>query len=206
MRLGLTDWGWSIIICVGDFKFQGSKMLTATYSLVAISAEQQNARTALCRLQEHVQGCLEGMHELDLPQVESALNKLAQFDQYCHSRKVERFVIPAVRGATNEIDFLLAELESLSAHGIDILRNAREQLQQMFEQGVIRLSELCSSLKFYCDNLHKRLAKEEEELLPMVGRLLSIDQWFVIAAQFMSDDAAHKRRSARATPALLLSA
>jgi len=181
-------------------------MLTATYSLVALSAEQQNARTVLCRLQEHVQGCMESTQDLDLPQVESALNKLMQFDQYCHSRKVERFVIPAVRGATNEVDFLLAELESLSARGIDILRNAREQLRQMFEQGVIQLSELCSSLKFYCDNLHKRLAKEEDELLPMIGRLLSIDQWFSIAAQFISDDAAHKRRRARAIPVLLLSA
>ena len=179
-------------------------MLTATYSLVAISTELHSARSALCRLQEHVHACAEGSQELDLPQVVAVLNNLTQFDQYCQSRKVEKFVIPAVRGATNEVDFLLAELESLHVRGLDILCNARLQLRQILGQGMNGLRELCCSLEFYCDNLHQRLAKEEEELLPMVKRLLSIDQWFAIAAQFMSEDAAHKRRRVHHSESLSL--
>ena len=145
------------------------------------------------------------MQEADLPKLESALKKLTQFDQYCHARKVELYVIPAVRGATTEVDSLLAELESMSAHGVAILQSAQEQLHQAFDQGVAKLKDLWRAMEFYCDNLLKRLAKEEEELLPMIGRLLSIDEWFEIAAKFLRDDARQKRQHL-AAPALQLSA
>jgi hemerythrin-like domain-containing protein len=169
-------------------------MLTATYSLVAISTEQKTARSILSTLQRHIRSCMKKLQELDLNKLKSAVDKLSQFDRYCHTRKVEMYVIPAVRGATDEVDSLLAELESISARCIDILRSAQEQLRQAFEQGIVKVNELCSSLEIYCDNLLKRLAKEEEELLPMVGRLLTADEWFPIAAQFLSDDAdSHKR-------------
>ncbi len=169
-------------------------MLTATYSLVAISAEQKNARSLLSRLQQYIHNCWKSLQDLDFPQLESAFNKLTQFDQYCHKRKVEMYVIPAVRGATREVDSLLAELESMSARGIDILRSVQDQLRHAFDQGVVKINELCKAMEIYCDNLLKRLAKEEEELLPMVGRLLTVDEWFSIAAQFLSDDAKQLKR------------
>lgn len=169
-------------------------MLTATYSLVAISAEQKNVRSILSRLQQYIHNCWKSLQDLDLPLLESAFNKLTQFDQFCHERKVEMYVIPAVRGATREVDSLLAELESMSARGIDILRSVQDQLRQAVDQGVVKINELCKAMEIYCDNLLKRLAKEEDELLPMVGRLLTIDEWFPIAAKFLSDDAKQLER------------
>ena len=169
-------------------------MLTATYSIVAISTEQKNARSVLFKLQQYIRSCLKKLQEVDVTTVESALNKLTQFDQYCHARKVEMYVIPAVRGTTREVDSLLSELESISERCIDILRSVQRQLRQAFDQGLVKLNELCNALEIYCDNLFKRLKKEEEELMPMVGRLLTVDEWFPIAAKFLSDDAENKKR------------
>lgn len=178
-------------------------MLTATYSIVTISAEQKSARSILSRLRQYIQSCLTRLQEIDLPKLESTLNKLTQFDQYCHARKVELYVIPAIRGTTHEVDSLLAELESMSARAVDILKSAQEQLRQAFDQGVEKINELCSAMEIYCDNLLKRLAKEEEELMPMVGRLLSVDEWFALAAKFLSDDADNPQR--RQAPRLIAS-
>jgi hemerythrin-like domain-containing protein len=164
-------------------------MLTTTYSLVAISTEQKNARNILSRLRQYIHGCWDSLHAIDFPKLESAFHKLAQFDTYCHKRKVEMYVIPAVRGATGELDSLLAELESMSKRGIDILHSVRDQLRQAVNQSEEKIIELCKAMEIYCDNLFTRLAKEEEELLPMVRRLLTHDEWFPIAAKFLSADA-----------------
>jgi len=42
--------------------------------------------------------------------------------------------------------------------------------------------------------LPRRLAKEEEELLPLAQRVISSEEWFAIAAQFLSLDAENKAR------------
>jgi hypothetical protein len=176
-------------------------MLTTTYSLVAISAEQKNARSILSRLKQYIQHSWKGLQGLDLAGVETAFNKLRQFDRYFHTRKVEVYVIPALRGATREADPLLAELDSLSSLGVTLLRSVQEQLRQAFDKGRAQLHELCNSLELYCDNLLKRLAKEEEELLPLVRRVLSIEEWFDIGAKFLSEDEENIKRK-RTEPAL----
>ncbi|HYD82363.1 MAG TPA: hemerythrin domain-containing protein [Paucimonas sp.] len=169
-------------------------MLTATYSLITISAEQKNVRTILSRLREYIDSCLKSLEEPDLGKIESALNKLSQFDRYCHARKVEMYLIPSVRGMAHEIDALLAELESMSARAIEMLKSAQEKLRQAFEQGLDKIGELFRAMQNYCDNLLKRFAREEEELLPLLEQRLPGDQWFSIAAQFLSDDdGEHKR-------------
>jgi len=169
-------------------------MLTATYSLVALSTEQKNARSILSRLRQYIHSCWESLHDIDFSQLESAFNKLAQFDTYCHARKVEMYVIPAVRGATHELDSLLAELESMSKQGIEILHSVQDQLRHAVNRSAEKITELCEAMEIYCDNLFTRLTKEDEELLPMVGRLLTPDEWFPIAAQFLSADEEHLKR------------
>jgi hemerythrin-like domain-containing protein len=173
-------------------------MLTATYSLVTISAEQKSIRNLLGRLREYIDSCVRSLEEPDLGKIETALNKLTQFDRYCHARKVEMYLIPSVRGMAHEIDALLAELESMSARAIDMLKTAQEKLLQAVEQGVEKIRELFRAMQNYCDNLLKRIAREEEELLPLLEQRLPGDQWFSIAAKFLSDeDEDHKRAHVR---------
>lgn len=169
-------------------------MLTATYSIVTISTEQNKTRRILHRLQQHIRNAWNGLKNMDLASVEDAFNNLTRFDRYCHSRKVEVHLIPAIRRVTTEADGLLAELEALSASGMHILRSLHEQLRRAFDEGVVRVNEVCSSMELYCSNLQKRLAKEEEELFPLARRLFSIEEWFAIAEKFLSEDARSRGR------------
>jgi hemerythrin-like domain-containing protein len=170
-------------------------MLTATYSIVTISTEQNNTRRILHRLQQHIRNAWNGLKQIDLASVESAFNNLTQFDKYCRNRKVEVHLIPAIRRVTNDADSLLAELEALSASGMNILRALREQLCRACQEGIIRVNEVCSSMELYCTKLQKRLAKEEDELFPLARRLFSIEEWFAIAEKFLADDAGARGRN-----------
>ncbi|RJG05585.1 hypothetical protein D3870_05735 [Noviherbaspirillum cavernae] len=164
-------------------------MLTATYSLVAIVNEQNNLRRALHSLQQYIQNAWDGMlHHVDLDRIEHAFNSLTEFDSYCHSRKVEQHLIPAIRRATSEADTLLAELDAISATGLHLLRSVGDQLRHAIDLGETWLHEVSNSLVQYCRKLLKRLAKEEAELFPIAHRVLSVDEWFAIAEKFLSAD------------------
>lgn len=163
-------------------------MLTATYSLVALSAEQKNACGMLSRLHHQIQNILQDLHGINRTCVETALRKLEQFEEYCHHRKMETYVIPAIRRTTHKADPVLAELESLRSRSLRILHSLQEQLRGAFDRGLTDVKEICSGMELYCSNLRKRFAKEEEELFPIVRDSLSIEEWFDLAAKFLSDD------------------
>lgn len=163
-------------------------MLTATYSLVALSAEQKNARSMLSRLHGHIRDILQHLQSINRDCVENALLQLEQFEEYCHQRKVEAYVIPAIRKSTHEADPILAELESLSSRSMRILRSLHEQLRSAIDRGMGDMRKVCADMDLYCHNLRERFAKEEEELFPIVRGLLPIEAWFDIAAKFLSED------------------
>lgn len=176
-------------------------MLTATYSLVAIAAEQDKARNMLHRIQRYIQSTWKGLQNIDLTFLETAFNKLMQLDKYCHCRKIEVHLIPALRGVSRDADALIVELESLSVKGLNILRSVGDQFACAFDMSSGRGNEMCRAMGRYCDNLFTRLEKEEKELLPMVRRLFSIEDWFAVAARFLSDDAdAYGRKRRLASP------
>jgi len=163
-------------------------MLTATYSLVAIANEQSKMRRLLHKIQNCIQNAWKDLHQLDLAGIERVFNELRNLDRYYHSRKVEVHLIPAVRNATDKADPLLAELDALSEMGMNILRSIGEQLKLACERGGDAVGDVCRSMELYCNKLLKRLAKEEQELLPLVRRVFSIEEWFAIGAKFLSED------------------
>jgi hemerythrin-like domain-containing protein len=163
-------------------------MLTATYSLVAIAAEQNKTRSILGRLQQYVKTSWKGLQSIDLNFLETAFNKLMQFDKYCRGRKIEKYLIPALRNASLEAEKLIAELDYLSTKAASILCTVGEQLSAAFERGSVKAGEIYQAMEVYCDTLFMRLEKEDKELLPMARRLFSIEDWFSIAAQFLSGD------------------
>lgn len=162
-------------------------MLTATYSLVTLSVEQKNARSMLSRLHAHIQNILQNLHSINMACLEGAISKLEQFEEFCHKRKVETYVIPAIRQSTRKADPILAELENLSSRSMDLLRALHEQWRYAFDQGVAGVKNICSGMEQYCHHLHERLVKEEEKLFPVVIGLLPTEQWFDIAAKFLHE-------------------
>ena len=173
-------------------------MLTATYSLVAIAAEQDKTRAMLSRLQQYLQTAWKGLQGIDFSFLENAFGKLVQFDKFFRQRKLELYLIPSLRSVGREADALIAELDALSAKGLGILRSVREQLAQAFAMSSIKVNEICHAMESYCDCMFARLQKEERELIPLARRVFSIEDWFTIAAQFLSDDDESSTRRADA--------
>lgn len=169
-------------------------MLTTTYALTSLSVEQKRVHNLLSTAQQLFQNRSADRRQTDPVILESVVSQLARLDESCHRRKVEVYLIPAIQKATREADLLLAELESISAIGLDILGSVRIWMQQWFEYGVIEVKALYASIELYCNNLLRRLTKEEEELLPLAQRVISSEEWFAIGMQFLSLDAGSKAR------------
>lgn len=169
-------------------------MLTATYSLVAIAAEQDNARGMLSRFRQYLQATWKGFQGFDFAFLEKAFNKLLQFDAYCRNRKLERYLIPALRSVSKEADVLIGELESLSNKGLSLIRFVREQIASAVEVTTTKVSDIFAAMEHYCNYLFNRLEREERELMPLARRLLSIEDWFNIAAQFLSTDGGRRTK------------
>jgi len=163
-------------------------MLTATYSLVAIAAEQDKTRSRLSRLNQYLQSSWKGLHVLDFSFLETTFSRLLQFDKFFRMRKLELYLLPAVRNAGREAEAFVAELEALSAKGMGILRSVGEQLAGLADRGAAKVSEICHAMQSYCDCMFVRIEREERELIPLARRVFSVEDWFTIAAQFLSDE------------------
>jgi hemerythrin-like domain-containing protein len=170
-------------------------MLTATYALVTLSVEQRKARGILTALQQQIRNIAKKSESIDHSCCESILCQLAQFNESCRCRNLQLYMIPAVRRATRDADDLLSELDSFSSTGENILRETRANLWNIFNQGSEGVNQVCAAMESYCHHQLQRLVMEEGELFPVVQRVISSENWFDIAAQFISHDAeirAHK--------------
>jgi hypothetical protein len=163
-------------------------MLTATYSLVAIASEQEKARKMLCKLQQYVQTAWKGLQGCDFPLLETTFGKLVRLENYCRSRKLELYLMPVLRAVSREAEELVLDLEKLRDRCTNVIRHAGGQLREVPILGAAAASDVLQSMETYCSCLFTRLEREEKELLPMAHRLLSVEDWFTVATNFLSSD------------------
>lgn len=156
-------------------------MLTATYALVAISAEQQNIRRVLKKLEESVDDNFLDRDSVERDTLEAMLEKLAVVDQYFHARVVVRSVIPTIRNATTAKEDLLGELDTWSRHAKSIIQHLRGYGKTITTSMIPRAEELYLSMEQFCQTLVKRLDQEEAELFPLAQQVLTPDEWFKVA-------------------------
>ena len=174
-------------------------MLTMTYAFLSLSIEQQRLHNLLSSAQQLLDITAANGQSLDSTSLAAVSEQFSRLDASCRISKVEMYVIPAVKKATKEADFLLAELESSNAIRRQLLDSVREWVQcalshKPVEPKPLEMGELYSSIELYCNNLLERFAKEEKELLPLAQRVISSDEWFSMGAQFLSIDTKHKAR------------
>jgi hypothetical protein len=167
-------------------------MLTATYSIVTLKLEQENMRWNFSALQQYILSSMKNLNHVSSMEFECMLNRLSQFEQYCQQRKVEIFIVPALRKFTREADALLDELDSLNQHCFSILCKLRARLQQVMREGILKLEEVCSSIELCCSTIYARLCKREE-LVELAERVIPHEEWFDLAASFMSHDRIKRR-------------
>lgn len=164
-------------------------MLTATYTLVALSVEQANVRLSLLSFQKYVQSTLLQQQRLTLSQLEYACETLERLYQACHWRKIELYLIPALQNATEQANQLLDELSLLNQSALSVIRRLQAELDSAVEYSEQQVTEICESIETFCTVLLQRLEKEEKELFTIARATIGGEAWFDIANKFLAHDA-----------------
>ncbi|MBJ7309022.1 hemerythrin domain-containing protein [Rugamonas sp. CCM 8940] len=180
-------------------------MLTATYTLVALSVEQASVRVSLQSFQQYVRANLMQQNSITLGQLEYACETLNRLYQACHWRKIEMYLIPAIRQATERADQLLDELSRLNQAALAVIRAMQERIGGLHEGAEEQVSQICASIETFCSALLQRLEKEEKELFAIARSVICGEAWFAIANQFLLHDAkmVEERRARSAAPITL---
>jgi hemerythrin-like domain-containing protein len=168
-------------------------MLTSTYTLVALSVEQTTVRAALQSLLDELRALPGDFSTLAAGRAAQLCAALRQVYDNCHWRKLDKFLVPALRRSTAAADGLLEELECLSGKAAAAMGVAeacvgapdRPVPRDVFRDAV----EGCVGA------LRSRLEREEKELFPLARTAVGGDAWFAIANQMLAHDAyAQERR------------
>lgn len=167
-------------------------MLTATYTLVALSVEQTSVRVSLQSLQNYVQNNLRIQAALTPAQIEYACGTLKRLYENCHWRKLDKFVVPAIRRATRACDELLAELEALSQAAADAMAAALRAIEAAGLAPQARVRDFCAAIERFCGALLQRLEREEHELFTAASGVVPGEAWFAIANQMLAHDSYQK--------------
>ena len=174
-------------------------MLTSTYTLVALSVEHTAVRSALQSLMRALHAIPEEDGLLPPGQAAQLCAELRQVVNDCHWRKLDKFLVPALRRATSAADGLLGDLEQISRAATDALA-AAEACVDAGGRGVDRDS-FDEAVERCIGALRCRLEREEHELFPLARSLVHGEAWFAIANQMLAHDAvARERRGAGRRP------
>jgi hemerythrin-like domain-containing protein len=177
-------------------------MLTATYTLVALSVEQASVRVNLQSLQKVLYSNFVQQRALTAGQVDYACAALRRLYDTCHWRKIETFLIPAIHRATHEADQLLLELDRLNNAAAEAMGEIAERFAGLSIDSADRVAEFCASVDTFCNALLQRLAREEQELFPVARTVISGEDWFSIANKMLAHEAyVQETRPARSGPA-----
>ncbi|CDG82220.1 hypothetical protein [Janthinobacterium agaricidamnosum] len=175
-------------------------MLTATYTLVALSVEQASVRVSLLSFQKYVQATLRQQNSITLAQLQYACDHLDRLYQTCHWRKIEMYLIPAIRQATERADRLLDELSTLNRAALDNVNAIQQRAGSVAAHTEEQVEHICANIDAFCTVLLQRLEKEERELFAIARSVICGEAWFSIANQFLAHDArAEERRRSRNT-------
>lgn len=161
-------------------------MLTATYSLVAMSVEQASVRAGLLSFQSLVRSTFEPERSLTVGQVEHACLAMQRLYEAFGCRKVELFLIPAVRKASHAADRLLAELDSLRRGAAQAMASLIERMRGVAADTRDQVMHFCEGAERFCAALLARLEREERELFPVARSVLPCETWFEVAHQMMA--------------------
>jgi hemerythrin-like domain-containing protein len=170
-------------------------MLTSTYTLVALSVEQTTVRSALQSLLRMLHALPDEDGVLAPGQAAQLCTELRQVVDDCHWRKLDKFLVPALRRVSCAADGLLHDLEQISRAAADALA-AAEACVDAGARGVDRDS-YHEAIERCVEALRCRLEREEHELFPLARSLVRGEAWFAIANQMLAHDAvARERRGA----------
>jgi hemerythrin-like domain-containing protein len=164
-------------------------MLTATYTIVALSVEQASVRVGLQSLQKMLQTNFVHQTALTPAQVGFACDAVKRLYESCHWRKLDMFLIPAIRRATRHADSLLDDLEELGRAAADAVGVLAIRLGSVPVDTAAKVNQFCATIDAFCAATLKRIDLEERQLFPVARSFISGESWFSIANQMLDHDA-----------------
>lgn len=168
-------------------------MLTATYTLVSLSVEQAGIRVSLLAFQQYMHAQLRQQRQFSLAHLDYAGDWLNRLYQFGYWRKIDQYLVPAIRQATPHADGLLAELNRLNHAALDsvnlVQRRAMAAVDSSEQQLEQQMEQLGAAIDSFCTALMARLEMEERELFALARRVIAGEAWFAIAYQFLAHDA-----------------
>ncbi|PKB24720.1 hypothetical protein CLU91_5223 [Janthinobacterium sp. 64] len=164
-------------------------MLTATYILVSLSVEQASIRMSLLAFQKYMQVQLRQQSRLSLAQLQYTGDWLNRLYQGGYWRKVELYLVPAIRQATPHADGLLNELNGLNHAALESINVVQQRAGAAIDHSELQAEQLCAAIDAFCAALLQRLEKEERELFALARKVIVGEAWFAIAYQFLAHDA-----------------
>lgn len=169
-------------------------MLTSTYTLVALSVEQARMRVEVQALLERWRPAAWWGEPPTMRQYEGACDDLGRVSEACHWRKLDKFVLPALRRRGGRAATLVAELDALGRSAAQARQAARAAAAEG-DPGCLAAVERC------CQLLLERLEREERELLPLARTMIPGETWFAIANQMLAHDSyQHEQRGSAMGP------
>jgi hemerythrin-like domain-containing protein len=164
-------------------------MLTATYTLVALSVEQVNIRKQVQTLQKLLHSAFAHQSALAAGQVGAACEVVKRLYENCHWRKIDMFLVPAVRKASPAAECLLLDLDELRRAAADAVGVLVVRLGVAALDTYAGVAQFCAALDAFCSATLKRLEREEHELFPVARAVISGEAWFSIANEMLVHDA-----------------
>lgn len=156
-------------------------MLTATYSLVAMSVEHANVRASLNAFDALIRTTLSPEPALSSGQVDFACLAMQRLYNAFGCRKVELFLVPAVRKATHVADRLLVELDQLRRSAAQAMEWVLDHVRGSAVDTRDAVARFCETAEQFCSDLLTRLEREERELFAVARTVLPVETWFDIA-------------------------
>jgi hypothetical protein len=164
-------------------------MLTATYTLVALSVEQAGLCKSLQSLQKVVQTHFSEQETLSEGRVDFACETLARAVHASHWSKVDSHLLPAIHAATDAADDLLQELRQLRLAAERQQADIDEQYAGRALDDAAEVAAFCAQLDGVCLALIERLEREQQALFPLARGVVSGEAWFAIANRMLAHEA-----------------
>lgn len=176
-------------------------MLTATYSLVAMSVEHANVRASLNAFHDLIRTNFSPEPVLSTGQVDFACLAMERLSKAFDCRKVELFLIPSVRRITHVADRLLVELDQLRRSAAQAMNWLFDRVRGRAVDTRAAVASFCDTAEQFCNALLTRLEREERELFTVARTVLTVETWFDIAHEmFAAESKAGKPQPARPQP------
>ncbi|PHV21917.1 hypothetical protein CSQ92_02155 [Janthinobacterium sp. BJB446] len=157
--------------------------------MVSLSVEQASIRMSLLAFQKCMHVQLRHQRQLSLAQLQYAGDWLNRLYQGSYWRKVEMYLIPAIRQAAPHADGLLNEINGLNHAALESINIVQQRAGAAIDHSELQAEQLCAAIDAFCAALLQRLEKEERELFALARKVIVGEAWFAIAYQFLAHDA-----------------